>query len=419
MHSDPITPEDPTLAALGLEKSLLPNWSPDDVATAREVQDVAALTWLAVAHLQPAPESIWRGVQSQIIPTGTSNPTRSRWQFPITYGGWAAAAALAVCWWLQGKPPAILPGFKNISHEGLKVIETTIVKKTSPDSTQPSGQEDSSLRDELLQLRQRLANAARQPDIPGLHRPAIVDLRAPGQTEGAPSPGGAAARLQQLVTRALQRDLILRDSRDGSDIVLERGWPTTNWLPNDSGHTIRHLSFPADRWEELGLWKSAALFYDPATSLTWAPAPDGLGYLGSVTPTSPDPGGFTKPRPKQELAAPSTAPKPQSKPSGYLVSEPGNADATLLLSDLPPLPEGGQQFVIASNANGVTRQYQIAGSSVTGSDSLTNITASAGYSVDSLTLSSLSLSGSFTNFQVVQSSTERPTPIVILTGGQP
>ena len=109
-----------------------------------------------------------------------------------------------------------------------------------------------------------------------------------------------------------------------------------------------------------------------------------------------------------------------AKPSGYLVSEPGSADATLLLSDLPPVPEGGQQFVIASNADGITQQYQIAGNGMAVGNSFIRPTSiNAAVSIDSLTLSSLSLSGGFTNFKVVQTAVDRSTPTVILTSGQP
>ena len=418
MHPDPITPENPTLSALGLEKPLPPNAPSEQQAAAREVHDAVALTWLAVSDLQPAPESIWRGIQSQITPAIGHNPTRRRWQIPITYSGWAAAAALALGWWLQDTPPATTREPNAVTNLNTKPSQPAITEIPNATPTDPRNPENSKLREELLQLRQRLASVSSQPDIPGLHRPAIVELRAPDGDANPASPGDAAARLQQLVTRALQRDLILRDAGDASAIVLERGWPTANWQLSESGQTIRHLSFPADRWEELGLWKSPDSFYDPATSLTWAPAPDGLGYLGSVTPVPADATTFTKPRPKAEIQAAPAKPKMPSRPSGYLVSEPGSGDATLLLSDLPPVPEGGQQFVIASNANGRTQQYQIAGNSTTGYTSLSNTSTNTAFSVDSLTLSSLSLSGNFTNFQVVQTGPDRSTPTVLLTSGQ-
>ncbi len=45
MNPDPITPEAPTLAALGLGPALPATAPADDAATVREVQDAAALTW--------------------------------------------------------------------------------------------------------------------------------------------------------------------------------------------------------------------------------------------------------------------------------------------------------------------------------------------------------------------------------------
>lgn len=419
MHPTPSTPEHPTMAALGLEKPLPPGTTAAQQATAREVQDAAALTWLAVAQLQPAPQSIWQGILSEITPP-TAAPVRRPWQLPITCGGWAAAAALALAWWGQSRPPAPRPASSPFHEQATR--PNPIHNRGNPSAAppRPAGPEDSRLREELLELRQRLAAATQQPEIPGVQRPAIIELHTPGQGGGHVSTPAAAARIQQLVTRALQRDLILRDdANNGSDIVLERGWPSSQWLAPDGGQTIRHLSFPADRWEELGLWKSPALFYDPATSLTWTPAPDGLGYLGSVSPNPPDPAAFTKPRPKAELQPLLAESSPPSQPSGYLVSEPGSPDATLLLTGLPPVPDGGQQYVLASNADGISQRYQIAGAGLSIPNAVGNLSLAGSSSTEPLTLSSLSMSGQFTNFQVLQIIPGHSTPTLILTNSAP
>lgn len=69
--SDPIQTEHATLAALGLDKSLPPGAGTELRDDVREVQDTAAMTWLALTDLQPAPDAIWQGVRSELKFEGT------------------------------------------------------------------------------------------------------------------------------------------------------------------------------------------------------------------------------------------------------------------------------------------------------------------------------------------------------------
>ncbi len=413
MNPDPITTETPTLAALGLGPALPARAAPEDVATAREVQDAAALTWLAVAALQPAPEVIWQGIQRRITPARVPRPRPRRWQPLVTWGGWAAAALLALGWWQQAAPVRGTSPVPVHPSDSPPLAITEPAVPAPPVQTVPA---ESALREELRQLRQRLAEVTPPAEAPGLHRPAILELRTPGNATAA-SPAESNARLQQLVTRALQRDLLLRNAQDGSAIVLERGWPTAGWLAADSGQSIRHLSFPADRWEELGLWKATGQFFDPASSLTWTPAPDGLGYVGRVTPVAPDPTLYQVPAERLLTSPPTTPAESQPTPSGYLVSEPGTRDATLLLSNLPEVPPGSEQVVIATAADGSWQQYQIAAN---GTRSLVQAGAlAAGPLTDSITLSSFSVADGTHNFSVIQRPIGTTGGTVILSGGQP
>ena len=414
MNPDPIPPETPTLAALGLGPALPATAPADDAATVREVQDAAALTWLAVAELQPAPGVIWQGIQSRTTPALAPPPRLRRWQPLVTWGGWAAAALLAAGWWQQAAP---VPGTPAVPENPPANPPLAITKPAAPAPPVQTTPAESALREDLLQLRQRLAEATPPTEAaPGTHRPAILELRTPGNATAA-SPAESNARLQQLVTRALQRDLLFRNAQDGSSIVLERGWPTAGWLAADSGQSIRHLSFPADRWEELGLWKATGQFFDPASSLTWTPAPDGLGYIGRVTPVPPDPSLYQVPAERLLTSQPTTPAESQPTPSGYLVSEPGTRDATLLLSNLPEVPPGSEQVVIATAADGSWQQYQIAA----------NGTLSLGHAVlpgtgplsDSITLSSFSVADGTHNFSVIQRPIGTTGGTVILSGGQP
>ncbi len=416
MNPDSITPETPTLAALGLGPALPASAPADDAATVREVQDAAALTWLAVAELQPAPELIWQGIQSRITPALAPPPKPRRWQPLVTWGGWAAAALLALGWWQQAAP---VRGTIPAEPENPSANPSlAITKPAAPAPPVQTVSAEPALREELLQLRQRLAEATQPTEAaPGTHRPAILELRTPGNATAA-SPAESNARLQQLVTRALQRDLLLGNAQDGSSIVLERGWPTAGWLAADSGQSIRHLSFPADRWEELGLWKATGQFFDPASSLTWTPAPDGLGYIGRVTPVPPDPSLYQVPAERLLTSQPPAPVESQPTPSGYLVSEPGTRDATLLLSNLPEVPPGSEQVVIATAADGSLQQYQIAAN---GTLSLGNAVLPGTWPLsDSITLSSFSVADGTHNFSVIQRAIGTTTGgTVILSGGQP
>ncbi len=415
MSPDPNLPEQATLAALGLDKALPSGARVDHQAEVREVQDTAAMTWLALTELQPAPDAVWQGIRAELKFDGNDRvPERQNGLRWFNWGGWAAAALLALAWWLQ-EPPQ--PGTAPVIPSAGAVPET--VRNASRAPSAPAGSQplqpvhDTALRQELGELRRRLADALSGTDSPGLHRPAILELRVPGSV-GADAPEGAAARLQQLVTQALPRDLMLRQARDTSTLILENGWPKAGWITGESGQTIRHLSFPADQWEELGLWKAPDQFYDPATSLSWAPAPDGLGYLGRVSPSVPDPAGFEMPRPRDAVTeSQSKEPAAAPAPTGYLVSDPGTSEATLLLADLPPAAPGTQHMVVATAADGSRQQYQINASDFSGEGTRTA----------SLTLSSLSLPGHFTNFSVVQfTSNDAVTSgngLVLLSGGLP
>lgn len=422
MTPEPNPPEQTTLAALGLDKPLPPGTGPELREEVREIQDTAAMTWLALTELQPAPDSIWQGIRQELkLDVARPVPAnRMLWKLR-TWGGWAAAALLALAWWLQESPrPAGVPATVRTPEGG------PIRGGGNPHLRSPAAQAGSAtlaggepaLRQELDDLRQRLAEALRQPESPGLHRPAILELRAPGNAgAGGASAREAAARLQQLVTQALQRDLMLKRVRDSSALILESGWPRAGWISGDSGQTIRHLSFPADHWEELGLWKAPDQFYDPATSLTWSPAPDGLGYLGRVSPSAPDPAGFQMPRPREAvMEAEGRGSAAPPAPSGYLVSEPGTSEATLLLADLPPATPGTQHLVVATAADGSRQQYQLHASDFFPFEGNSTGTAS-------LTLSSLSLPGHFTGFSVVQIPTNGAFSSgdgqVLLSGGMP
>ena len=415
MNPDPITPETPTLSALGLGPALPATAPADDAATVREVQNAAALTWLAVAKLQPVPEVIWQGIQNRTTPALAPPSRPRRWQPLVTWGGWATAALLALGWWQQAAPT--FPGTPMNPENASAKPPRAITNPAAPAPPVQTVSAEPALRDELLQLRQRLAEATPPTEAaPGTHRPAILELRTPGNATAA-SPAESNARLQQLVTRALQRDLLLRNAQDGSSIVLERGWPTAGWLAADSGQSIRHLSFPVDRWEELGLWKATGQFFDPASSLTWTPAPDGLGYIGRVTPVPPDPSLYQVPAERLLTSQPTTPAESQPTPSGYLVSEPGTRDATLVLSNLPEVPPGSEQVVIATAADGSWQQYQIASN---GTLSLGNTVATGtGPLTDLITLSSFSVADGTHNFSVIQRAIGTTGGTVILSGGQP
>jgi len=403
-------PEKTTLTALGLETTASSAPPPDQLAAHREIQDTLALTWLAVADLQPAPDHIWQGIQAILQPPASPAPPASGRlsRLALTWGGWAAAAALALGWWLHPPRSTPPPPAPTAAAPGLAYVPSPVrvPAPAPPELSAPSANPDSALREELTQLRERLAASSRAPEPTGLLRPAILELRAPGTGPGTSSAAESITRLQQLVTRALQRDLLLRNLADPNTLILESGWPQAGWFASDNGQTIRHLNFPAAQWETLGLWKAPDRYYDPRTFLLWTPAADGLGYIGQISPTTPDPAQFQLPRNLTFIAE--SAPRPT--PAGYLISETGTDKTTLLLTDLEPPPPGGQQIIVASNANGTTQQYPLQTA-----DLMTE-----GSQPVALSLSSLDLPGGFTSFSLIQTSPTRnntSTNTVILSSG--
>lgn len=438
MSSDPHSPESITLAALGMSSPPPAPPAAGPAAAAvhreiREVQDTAALAWLALSDLQAAPDSIWQGIEQRLELTAPASPAASLPASPpaqklprtAAWSGWAAAAALALGWWLQESAPGP-QSFHHPEAFAMRPVATPIIPEAStsprPADSAPALPEQEGMRQELLLLRKRLAAATpaspAQGDAataPGMLRPAILELRTPGTPADSGGDSGSSTRLQQLVTRALQKDLLLRQPAASATVVLEHGWPQAGWI-RESSETIRHLSFPAGQWQELGLWKGPNQFYDPNTSLSWTPAPDGLGYLGRVSPQPPDPEGYVIPGeasrepvedPGANPVATASAPpvKPSASPAGYLVSEPNSGDATLLLTGLPPVPPGSAQYVVATSVHGTSQTY------------LLPVDPSG---LQGLTLSSLNLPGNFTSFQVIQSNgTNLQDPTVLLSGGAP
>ena len=418
MSSSPTPDENSTLAALGLEKPA--PVLPAQQQAQREIQDTVALAWLALSDLQPAPDTIWQNIQSRIQPAPSasvhSGPRRSRL---LAWSGWAAAALVALTWWFA-PPTSPLPPPVSVTHPvfnprpGLAPPSPAVSPQVvSAPSATSSGQ---ALREELLALRKRISGPAfMDENQPGQHRPVILQLRPPGHKTTPASHARSAAHLQQVLLRALQRDLLLQTPSDPTALVLESGWPQSSWIAGQPAQPIRHLNFPAAHWQALGLWKAPDdHYYDPNTTLTWSPAPDGLGYLGTLTPTVPDPGGYqisSPDSPAYPVESPPVPPAPEpASPSGYLISEPNTEKATLLLTDIPPSAPGEEQFVIASTANGQTQTYPLQPGDFITTDSQHGSTSL------SITLSSLSLTGSFTDFSLIrESGTSRS--VVLTTGG--
>ncbi|MDB6071214.1 MAG: hypothetical protein JWL81_2385, partial [Verrucomicrobiales bacterium] len=189
MQPDTPSPEAPTLSALGLGPPLPPGSPAADNAAAREIQDAAALAWLALSDLQPAPESIWDSIQSRISPA-TAAPVSSlpRRFLANPRTAWSAAAALALGWaahyFLTNSGPG--PGTpNNLSIAPSQALQTPSPRPTlTPSPVRPATVQapsvDAGLRAELIQLRQKLADATHEPSVPGLLRPAILELRSPG-----------------------------------------------------------------------------------------------------------------------------------------------------------------------------------------------------------------------------------------------
>ena len=202
---------------------------------------------------------------------------------------------------------------------------------------------------------QRLNDAHFQP-VPGLARTVVMELQTPGSkpttpirtpTLSAEVAGIIAAGIDKGRTGA-KPPLSLSGAskaRPGDEIVIESGLPNLAGFTLQPDATLFHKDFPADtwqQWEGLHLLKNGS-FYDELNNILWKPVPgEGRRYSGR-TPEQPVL--------LEEQAAPRDAgapahpaspvnDAPDSQPLIWSIYDESRGEGRLVVSDLPPAPDG-------------------------------------------------------------------------------
>ncbi len=361
---------------------------PELAAEARAARETAADVWLAVSPLRAAPPEILPEILER-IPLPTGNVVVHRRPSFVAAGGWAAAAAVALAWLLSPEPEVSPPSITEAPPAG-RLAADSENPPPAPGPVRPRTAADRDrLHDELTRLRRSLADE-RNLNKAAENRPRIVELRPPGSPRA--NPDEARDRLLAALANAL-RGMLEEEANDPAALVIERGWLPQGEARLAADEQVRHRNFPAETWNEYGLLRSEdGRFYDPAALLIWEKDPASTDYLGRRATADDDLAAFQPEEAPQRQEAEVYV---QSTPAGYLVEDPASGDAQLVVSGLPPLPDGGQYVLIGATSQGQPQSYFINNSTGT---------------------SSLLLPGGISDFSVVRTNPDGSSEVV-LTGG--
>lgn len=320
---------------------------PRMVEQARQVREAAADVWLALSPIHVAPPDVLQSVLAQVAPQlPTPKPERRRLLIATAAAGWAAAAALLICLWPeQERVPSAKPSITKRSmpeHSGS-------TSQTAAAHTRSGSTRDARLRGEILRLRQRL-DSLRDQRVSG--SPRVIALRSPGAS--ARDPEETRRKVQSILTNALRTALEAESgtASDPASLVIERGWPAGGLpVPRDGGF-VRHRSFPESMWKELGLLRSEdGSYYDGTSDMVWLPDSEGRGFIGRKRNDADDLAVFhslendSSSRPVQ---------RPRSLPEGFIVEDPAEQHAEVVIDQIPPPAEGRQHVIILTDSEGRT-----------------------------------------------------------------
>lgn len=306
-------------------------------AELRSMEDVVAAVWYGASPLVSAPPDAFEAVRGRLLP--------ARRRAPLAWGlaaaGWAAAIALAA--WM-----ALVPHRNDVAPKSAATVPRKEIAPPAGISPLPDVPYETPDTDKLHATIRRL-----QRELAGVRSVGtalkVRSLRPPANREN-PAAGDPSRALNDLLAAALAEHLA-RQSEVASSLTVETGWLESIFAELPEGALIRHRAFPADRYGDFGLSRSATGdFYDPAAHMVWSPAADGGGYLGRVVDAAFDASAFEPAAPSEGTAPPS--PESKAGPSGYLVQLSPGGDATLIVGNLPM--EGGVPVLVASTDGGHT-----------------------------------------------------------------
>ncbi len=287
------------------------------------------------------------------------------------WSGWGVAAALALYLGLTGaerhQPESLaqLPPKAATPHiaPGPKAAART---SPAPGSAGAEAQ--------LVEMKKELA--ALRNELQGLKSPtgsqkllSVTQFRRPGEAGGSRPSSLSSKTLLSAFASSLQPYLAAKNGKTstGPEIVIERGYGafTADTLPE--GYYYRHLLFPVDQANELGLLKDdQGRFYDPYGNLLWSEDTTRPGtYVSSAPAQSDDLAKFAPFASANPTPAPQTAPATKDQPEVLAVVDPASGEGNLLISNtnaLPPPPPGKVSVVwIGTDGADGTKKWQIAG----------------------------------------------------------
>lgn len=320
-------------------------------AEARAAHETAAEVWLAVAPLRAAPRDVLPEILANLAPTHAP-VARRRWTACAIASGWAAAAMIALAWFLRmdsEKSPAAIatdapPADHAVPHD--RPSSSPAV----PAETPARRVDRDRLHDELARLRRALAL-----ERDGSHAtlsPRVMELTPPGSSP-ASDPAAAKARLLAVLANALRGELEEHGANQAT-LVIERGWFPEGELRLADDQSVRHRNFPVEDWDEHALLKSEdGRFYDPASGLMWEKDPASTDFIGRRATADTDLAAFSPP------GEPKTPPPPmltQSSPAGFLIEDPASGEAHLVVEGLKPLStqelSAGSGYYFVGNSSG-------------------------------------------------------------------
>jgi hypothetical protein len=374
--------------------------NPELVAEARAAREIAADVWLAVSPLRAAPSDALPAILRKIGSPFETKPV-SRWPLAT---GWAAAAAIALAWFVdrEMEVSAPIPG-----HQGGENSVTVAPAERIPAMTGSHGErqprdERTRLLRELTELRQAVQNES----IPAKSgwSPRIIELLPPGTT--SPDPDASRSRLMTAVSSAL-RGMLEIASGDDASLVIERGWFPGGSLELAENEWVRHRNFPVEEWSAYGLLMSEdGRFYDPEHALIWSSDSVSSDFIGR--PVRAEDGNLAEFRHEVERPDEPTIGSQkfvEKAPSGFLIEDPATGEAHLLVEGLRPPPDGSSYRLIQTGAT--------PGQGTTIDPGLV---FDAGGSVGLISLSEFSTGGN-SGFSLVQVNESGVTEAVIIRSG--
>lgn len=202
---------------------------------------------------------------------------------------------------------------------------------------------------------QRLNDAHFQP-VPGLARTVVMELQTPGSKPTTPvRTPTLSAEVAEIIAAGMDKSragdkppLSISSSdknRAGDDLVIENGLPNLSAFNLQPDASLLHKDFPADDWQQ---WEGLHLlndgrFYDELNNIIWKPLPgEGRRYSGRAAEEMINLSTQSAPRDSVAPVNPASPvnDSPSSRPLAYSIYDESRGEGRLVISDLPPAPEG-------------------------------------------------------------------------------